>query len=198
MKPRHGALGLAMVTTLLLSFGSPVQAEIAADKAEFEIYAGEYIPDPDILDSDLIFGFRMGFNFTDRFGVLIDLGYASIGGEGQLGVATTGSIDADLTLFDVSAEWFLFPDSRTNLVLFAGIGGAFVNFDAELVGPGPIDRSLRNISDDTFTYHVGSALRFDLGTSTFLKLDARARVMNDRDDDDTDTAVTLAFGWKVG
>ncbi len=110
---------------------------------------------------------------------------------------TTGSFDLDLDGFELSFYGFFVPEGRVTLFLFGGIGGIFADLDADISTP-IFSASLRHVQDDSFTFHGGGGLRIQLGEHVYLRPDARVRWIEKREDDEIDTAYSLAIGFNFG
>ena len=179
---------------LMMASGSSAWAKVEEDMKNFEIFVGNYDPEPDVLDSDPTFGVRFGWDVTRRFGVRGEFSFFGQDGDFTSGM-TTGNLDIDYLFADVSFIAFLWPDSRSPLELFGGGGGAFNDIKVRITsGPGA-GQSLGNISNDSFIFHVGVGVRIQLGENVYLRPEGRLRYFEKRDDDEIDQVLTLAVGW---
>ena len=181
---------------LIAAFGTPANAEVHVDSMNIELFAGELDPGPDLLDSETNFGLRYGWDFSRRLGFQFELWRYETDGTFTSGM-TTGSFDLDLDGIELSVYAFFVPDGRVTLFLFGGIGGVFADLDANISNP-LFSTSLRNAQDDSFTAHGGGGLRIQLGEHVYLRPDARVRWIEKREDDEIDTAYSLAIGFNFG
>jgi hypothetical protein len=184
-----------ILVLLVVAFGSTTSAEIHENSMNVEIFAGEQDPGPDRLDSETTFGFRYGWDYSRRVGMQFEFWRYDTDGDFTVGMSS-GTFDLDLNGFELSVHGFLRPDSRMSILLFGGIGGVFGELDASVSGPLPIGFS--NLQDDSFTAHAGAGLRIQLGEHVYLRPDARLRWIEKREDDETDSVLTLALGFNFG
>jgi opacity protein-like surface antigen len=168
-------------TLLVLAMATPLQAGTTAETVELEGYLGLYMPAPD-LDDDVTAGIRAGYNITQYFQVTGTLGFASAD-------ADRGGGEVDWVFTEFSFVWNILPEEKVVPILFGGPGYAFSSSDDDL-GP--------DLDDDSFTLHVGAGFKWDLTTKMDLRFAARARYFENRDDDETDTELTIGVGWKFG
>jgi opacity protein-like surface antigen len=193
-RARSSLLVMGTLMLLVMASGSSAWAKVEEDMKNFEIFAGNYDPEPDVLDSDPTFGVRFGWDVSRRFGVRTELSLFSQDGDFTSGM-TTGNLDITYLFADVSFIAFLWPDSRASLELFGGGGGAFNDIEVSITsGPGA-GLALGNISDDSFILHVGGGVRIQLGENIYLRPEGRLRYFENRDDDEMDQLLTLAVGW---
>ena len=181
---------------LVAAFGSPVNAEVHEGSMNVEIFAGELDPGPDLLDSETNFGLRYGYDISRRLGFQFELWRYETDDSFTSGM-TTASFDLDLNGIEISVYGFFVPEGRVTLFLFGGIGGIFATLDADISNP-IFSASLRNAQDDSFTAHGGGGLRIQLGEHVYLRPDVRFRWIEQRDDDEIDTAYSLAIGFNFG
>jgi hypothetical protein len=180
---------LTMVAAVFLSAGgSDARAEIREESWEFEVLLGYYSPGPDFLDSDTTFGFRLNFNVNQRF---------NIGFEVE-NVDTTGSppptnlkVDYAATLINFTGAYQWFPQKRWVTEARAGLGWTLVDATAS-------DFPSPSLTDDTFSAMIGVGEKIDLTYSTFLHFAVVGRWFEQRVDDEWDSEISLAIGWKLG
>jgi hypothetical protein len=91
-------------------------------------------------------------------------------------------IDVELTLVDLSFQWFTNPGSGTEFFLFAGPGWAYVD--------------AAGFNDDSLTVHGGLGVKIPLGEKVYLRPDARVRWFDNGGD--TDVEASLAQGFELG
>lgn len=189
---RFMAFGVVLLAAIV-----PAAADVVPESWEFEIYGGTSDPGFDVLDDDLVFGLRAGYNLTEYFNLTTSVGYFTTDDDvSSLGF--TGEAEFTETYIDLSAMLHLIPDKVVNPQLFAGIGYSFVSLDAEVTGPGGTLPSSINGEDDSFTAHGGAGLRIDLGSRVYLNGQIRLRWYEARDEDETATEYTLGLGFKTG
>ena len=70
------AAGCALTLLLLAATAasSPSRAAVEDDGWEIELYVGQYSPGPSEVDSDTIWGLRVGRNVGDRWNLFADFG----------------------------------------------------------------------------------------------------------------------------
>ncbi len=193
-RTRSTLLVMGTLVLLVMASGSSAWAKVEEHMKNFEIFVGNYDPEPDLLDSDPMIGVRFGWDVTRRFGVRTELSYFGQDGDFTDGIST-GNLDISYLFADVSVIAFLSPDSRASVELFGGGGGAFNDIDVKITsGPGA-GQSIGNVSNDSFIFHVGGAVRIQLGEEFYLRPEVRVRYFENRDDDEADQMVTLAVGW---
>ena len=183
------------LVSILGALGPAAHAEVLGDTTDIEVFVGSYDPGPDEFGSEFTWGFRLGWNLSERFGIDSQLGFVSTDGSFTDGTNTL-EVDLDVVLLDVSLNIFFMPDSAFNPIIYGGIGGAFTSADVRLVQGANF--SLGGFGDDTFTANAGLAARIDLSDTLFIRPDVRLRWFDDRVDDDIDTEYTLSLGWKLG
>lgn len=187
MKRSLGSVLAASALACLVSASTRTMAEVQGQTWEVEVYLGYYDPSPDVLDSDVVWGLRVGYNFSERLNLFGDLG--RFDGSGKVD-------DVDLTYdargFDLNAAWQLTPEKKWVTLLYGGLGWAFVDFEAD-TEPLPV-----KLGDDSFTFNFGAAGKLQLKERIYLRFDARARWYKDRDGDEIDTLGTVAIGWSFG
>lgn len=180
-----GAAVGAVLLTLALA-AAPAQAQ--AGTGSFELYAGYYFPDSDVLDDDVTYGVRGGYRLSDSFGIQGSVGRYE-DSENILGLA---NVNLELTLVDASAVWYFNPGSSSEFFVFGGPGWAFADVNADFLGI-PLD----SVSDDTFTLHAGLGLNIGLTDRIYLRPDVRARWFDDSNDE-VDLEASLAVGFTLG
>ncbi len=197
MKHRLGSyVGTGILVLLVASFGSGAHAEVHEGSMNVEIFAGEYDPEPDLLDSETNFGIRYGWDYTRRVGFQFEFWRYDTDGDFTSGM-TSGSFDLDLDGIEISLYGFLRPESRVSILLYGGIGGVFASLDASISGP-LLSGVFNNLQDDSFTAHAGGGLRIQLGEHVYLRPDGRFRWIEKRAGDDIDTTLSLALGFNFG
>lgn len=180
-----GAAVGAVLLTLALA-AAPAQAQ--AGSGSFELYAGYYSPDSNILDDDVTYGVRAGYRLSDAFAVEGSVGRY----EDSQDILGLAQVDFELTLVDASAVWYLNPGSSSEFFIFGGPGWAFADASADFLGV-PLDSA----SDDTLTLHAGLGLNLGLTERVYLRPEARARWFDDSDDA-VDVEASLALGFNLG
>lgn len=178
--------GIATAILMMAALAvAPAQAEVIAETVEFEAYLGAYSPGPDVLDSGATGGIRVGYNITQRFNFTGELGFISTDGE-KSRRGRTADVDVDWVVTDFSFAWNIRPNKKFGITLYAGPGYAFAS------------GRTGDLGDDSFTFHGGVGCKWDLSDSFYLRLDGRLRGFENRNDDETDSEITLGIGWKFG
>lgn len=189
-----------LLVALLAATGSPARAEVLEETALIEVFAGSYDPDPEGADDDTSFGVRLGFNTNPHFSFIAELSTLSSDGDfsdpGPPAVA--GDFDYDLVSLDFSFYWNIDPEGRWVTSLYGGVGFSFVELDAEAVIEDAIRVRINGLEDDSVTFHAGASEQLWLTERFYVRANYRLRFIEDRDDDETDTEVTVAAGWRLG
>ncbi len=167
-------------------------AEIEEKSLAVELYAGGYKPGPNVLEDDPTGGLRVNFTILEHFGITVQAGYFKTENKQQMGLSA-GEIDYQSYLLDLSFNGYLAPNSPAVVVLYGGIGGAFVDTTFGTITP---SQSLGKLSKDSFTAHAGAGVLIDLSKSFYLRPDVRWRYFDSRIDDEWDAEYTLSIGWK--
>lgn len=124
------------VVTIVLLLPVSAQAEIKDGSFEVSPFIGYSVFENDQnLDDNLLFGGRLGYNFTKHFGIEVvvehirtDVDDKSITRtkEGEYGSPMD---DVNLTFYHLDAVYHFMPDGRFNPFVLAGIGGAHYSPD---------------------------------------------------------------------
>lgn len=170
---------------------------------ELELFLGMYFPSTlelepfnaeidyqDTVDYGLRYGYRgdgspWGFSVSYA---RVDLDSAN---PEVIGCSTC---DFNVDFIDFSFDWY---PGGGNWDLFAGLGWATGEFNVDVPG----DSNDRELSDDAFTWHVGTAYTWQLGESFYLRPDGRIRFLELDDSgqgryDSEDMELRLGFGWR--
>jgi hypothetical protein len=107
------------------------------------------------------------------------------------GLAGLAEMEYELTLLDVSGTWALAPGSRLGPAIAAGVGWAFAEAGADVIG---LPR--QDYADDTPTLHAGILLRIPVSREMYVRPEVRARYLVDPED--VDLELTVALGLKFG
>lgn len=171
---------------VVLVLPSPASAQ--AGTGAFELYAGYYFPDNDVLDNDLTYGIRGTYHWTDAVASELSVGRYEQSFD-FLGVA---GIDYELILVDLSTAWTFNPGSKAEFAIFAGPGWAFADASAHAFGV-----SVASVSDDSFTAHVGADLQIALSDRVYLRPDVRARWFEQGGDIDYEASIGLGIRFGI-
>ena len=171
----------------------------AANAAEpgnnFSLYAGWFYPEGDALDEDLTVGLSWGHNFSEAWGIAVSTGIFdvdnSFNNEDLDDLSDGAPLSIDLWLVDFSGVWY---PGAGNFGLFGGLGWATI--DAEVFLPGTNNNV--DVSDDTFTFHVGANYQWNIGESFFIRPEARVRWFDATDAgyDETQWETVAHLGWR--
>jgi hypothetical protein len=168
-----------------LASSGPARAQ--AGTGHLEVFAGLYTPDSDLVDDDLTFGLRSGYQFGDSWGYLFQSSvYTSKDFSATSEVFDLERVDYELYLLDFSLAWHARVGNQEGLSIFFGPGYAFSSID----GAG-LDFDFA--ADDTFTLHAGAGWTFMLGDQVSLRPDVRARWFEVSES--TDFEATIGLGW---
>lgn len=174
----------------------------------FGLSAGVYQPEEDEADLTETFGIRGGYRFHPRFGFegsisRVDLADAFPIEDAPL-PGLDFDLDADLTNFDFSLQWF---PREGNLVIFGGPGAALLDAEVRVTffGQSFSDSDSENI----LTVHAGLGYVWPIGDRFMIRPEARVRhYFGDEIDgsedglavsyESTDYELGVTFGWRFG
>jgi hypothetical protein len=175
-----------------------------ASSNEFEFDLGWYFPSNIELEGlhttleyhdNYSYGLRYGHRFDQPWGLgvswsHVDLDSASSDAN-RIGCSTC---DFDVDFADFSFEWY--PGNH-DWALYAGLGWATGEFEINRTG---VSNDFK-ISDDAFTYHLGAAYSWQIGSSFYIRPDARVRFLQlDQSGrgkyDSEDPEFRLGLGWR--
>jgi hypothetical protein len=150
----------------MLFCAAGVQATELARRPYAELYAGYFSGDSDDygtgtdidMEGDMTLGLRFGGHLTDNWAVEGSLGLVP----GELSAAGM-SVDADYWMLDVSVHYHFNPDSRAVWSLYGGAGAVKVDPDAS------------SLDEESATFHIGAALRLEMGEHFYVRPDLRYR-----------------------
>lgn len=102
--------------------------------------------------------------------------------------------DFNVDFVDFSFDWY--PGNH-DWDLFGGLGWATAEFNVDVPG----SSNDRELSDDAFTYHIGTAYSWRIGDAFYIRPDARVRFLDLDNDgegkyDSEDFELRLGFGWR--
>ncbi|HET9765777.1 MAG TPA: outer membrane beta-barrel protein [Thermoanaerobaculia bacterium] len=199
-------------TLLLVPLLFPLAAAAAVDKPhELELVGGYYYPSdvelelpigPTIVHGTIgyhetfSYGLRYGYRASETWGLGVTWTHVDLdaGRSDSQGVGCS-TCDFGVDFADFSGEWY---PGGGKWALYAGLGWASGDLELNLDG----DSNDLKISDDAFTYHIGTAWRWDFGESFYIRPDARLRFLQlDKDGrgkyDSEDPEFRLGFGWRL-
>lgn len=187
----------AILAATLGAFATDAQAETYPGTGEFEIYAGWFWPDEegDTNLDDLTYGVRLGYNFTEHFGLSGTLGYWEADD-----TAFGGFVDSDALFFDISFEWLVNPEDLAVFVVYGGPG--LVSTETSFVDPGDFTKNFL-VDGEEFSVHFGLGARISAGERWFLRPDVRLRWFDDGhplngNDEELSWEATFGVGWYIG
>jgi opacity protein-like surface antigen len=199
------------VTLLLVPLLFPLAAAAVDRPHEFEFTGGYYYPSdfevelpvgPTVLHGEIgyhetwSYGLRYGYRLSEPFGIAASWSHVDLdAGRSDSSGLGCSSCDLNLDFADFSAEWY---PGGGKWALYGGLGWASGEFEVNITG----DSNDFKVSDDAFTYHVGTAWRWDFGESFYIRPDARIRFLQlDKDSrgsyDSEDPEFRLGFGWRL-
>lgn len=130
------------------------------------------------VDAARFLGAKVGVQFLRRLAIEGNFGFASLSGEPENATdVDADEIEGNLSLFDVGLRLSLIPDSRLDLFLTGGVGGATTDFDL--------------LGTDSFTdmvVTVGGGASYPLNDWVRLRGDVRSIVEFCEEADDTELA----------
>ncbi len=176
----------------LIAFSQPARS----GEFSVEAFGGYY--DPDSLDEKgEIYGGRFAYHPNETIGWQLSVGVIDL--EDDFLDIEDSDLRFQLLLADLSFQWH---PGGGGFYVMAGPGFATVDVEVDIPGTN------NDFEDDdsTFTLHGGLGYRWDIGTSFFIRPEAKARWFDgtdfDADDsaswDGLDTEYTLAFGFRFG
>lgn len=169
---------------------------------ELEGFLGWYFPSTLELEP-----FNAELDYQDTLGFGVRYGYRTDGPWGFSASWTRVDLDAanpedigcstcdfNVDFADFSLDWY---PGNGNWSLFGGLGWATGEFNVDVPGTS----NDRELSDDAFTWHVGTAWAWRIGESFYLRPDARIRFLELDEDgqgryDSEDMELRLGFGWR--
>lgn len=190
MNRRLAIIGCALLGALAF------HQSTSASEYSVEVFGGYY--DPDSLDEQgEIFGGRFGWRPTDAFGLMLSAGVIDL--EDDFLDIEDADLRFQVLLADLSFQWY--PNGH-GFYVEAGPGLSTVDIEIDIPG----DDNDFSDQENTFTIHAGLGYRWDIGSSFFVRPEAKARWFDGTDfavDDSAswdglDTEYTLALGWRFG
>lgn len=181
---------------LLLAAAAPAaRAAVLANSGNFEVFAGTTFPGPELLDEDLLFGIRLGFNASSRTSLELLLAFqetdSSLAGPELAGAP--GALEYKALVLDLSFARHLLPRKRATPLLLAGAGWVDVTTDRE---PEPTPGAdLDGLEEDSISVHAAAGVRVALTKGTYLRAEWRARWLQARGHDPLDSEITVGFGY---
>ncbi len=176
MSDKRTAAWWAVLT--LAVFLASVGGSPAAAEGSFEVYAGLYYPDDEVIDEDLTYGIRLGHRFSDHLGLEATLGRYE---------TEVFFVDVEAIFVDLSLVFCTNPGDNAEFLIFGGPGWAFLEADAGFM----------EATDDSLTAHLGAGLKIALGEKIYLRPDVRGRWFEEGDGG-IDLEVSLGLGFRFG
>ncbi|WP_020676831.1 OmpA family protein [Geopsychrobacter electrodiphilus] len=125
---------LPLLLAVILLCPLAAQAEIKAKSFELSPFIGyHFFEGQQNLENDFVFGGRVGYNFTNRFGIEGALEFINTGVDDKnqaftsKGQFATPINDVDMTSFHLDALYHFMPESKLNPYIVAGFGAAHYN-----------------------------------------------------------------------
>lgn len=188
----------------LMTIGSPAHAT-EPGKWNFQVYGGWYAAGDlqklndvdgslgDTLEAlglepgdDLTFGARIGKRFSDIWGFEFSAGYFDVD-EAAERLENQSSLDMSLGLFDLSL--MLYP-AGGGFYLYGGGGAVTSKIKLNLN-----DANVFDESETAFSLNAGLGYVFNIGQSSFIRLDGKARWYDLEYYEGPDAELTAAWGW---
>jgi hypothetical protein len=141
------------------------------------------------------FGLRYGYRWSPPFGTGFSWTHVDLdAGQSDANRIGCSTCDLDVNFYDFSAEWY--PGGH-DWSLYAGLGWASGDFDVNIPG----DSNDRSVSDDAFTWHLGTAWTWHVGTNFYIRPDAKLRFIElDQSGrgkyDSEDPEFKVGLGWR--
>lgn len=187
----------AALAVAALAMTSTVRAETKGKTGNAEVVGGWYWAQGTDLSDDPdaapVFGLRMGYNFTSRFGMQGSVEWLDT--EYDLPAPLTGQGDISAAMARVDLVWNVNPDDRAVFHVFGGPGYSWVTTDV----PVPLDPSAED-DDSIFTLNLGVGVSIYATEHFYIRPDLSARWYADDEDGDghTDVEATIGLGWQWG
>jgi hypothetical protein len=182
-----------------------VMAPAVQARNELEASLGWYFPSNVELE-----GLNTTLEYHDTLSYGARYGYRADGGPWGIGVLWShvnidaaasdanrlgcSTCDFSVDFADFSFEWY---PGNSEWGLYGGLGWASGDFEVNLQG----SSNDRSITDDAFTYHLGTSYAWRFGDAFYIRPDARIRFLQlDQSGrgkyDSEDPEVRLGFGWR--
>ncbi|MEM7245191.1 MAG: outer membrane beta-barrel protein [Acidobacteriota bacterium] len=176
---RAAWMTLVVVVSSLFVRAEVAHADVREYTGELELFGGVLFTDDALLDGEgAVYGLRVGYNASDRWGF-----QAALGLHEDDGFSGKTPFDYEAWNLDLSAVYHVNPEDTAVFTVFGGVGASFIDVDPSA------------FEDDTFTAHFGLAGKFAVSEHAYLRLDARARWLEDSDHVDLETTFALGFRW---
>ena len=106
---------VSVAALLIVAIGSTAAfAAVNDDGWEIEFYLGQYDPGPSVVDSDTLWGMRIGRNVGARLNIFADFGRFDVGGTiaNPSPPPATAELGGDLRIFDFDFGYNFTPESK--------------------------------------------------------------------------------------
>jgi OOP family OmpA-OmpF porin len=183
---RHAAL---MIVAVILLLPLPVRSEIRAGSFEVSPFAGyNFFETRQNLEDDLVFGGRLGYNFTKNFGIEaagefikteVDDKIENYTKEGQF---TSPMDDVDITFYHFDLLYHFMPEGNFNPFIVAGYGGA--HYSPETIN-----------DNDMGIVSFGLGAKFWLVDNVALRLDLRDNMVLDETIHNLEATLGVVFAF---
>ena len=139
------------------------------------------------------FGVRYGYRYASPWGLSVSWTRVDLDSANPEDIGCS-TCDFNVDFADFSLDW---SPGNHDWSLFAGLGWATGEFNVDVAGTS----NDRELSDDAFTWHVGTAWAWRIGEAFYLRPDARIRFLELDEQgqgryDSEDMELRLGFGWR--
>lgn len=135
---------------------------------------------------DLTFGARGGRRVDRNWGWEVSLGFFDVDDAAER-LEDRSGIDMSMWFLDLSLMWY---PGGGNFFIYGGPGGAGVDLEIERDG-----RQVFEDSSNEWSGNLGLGYVFEIGRTSFLRLDGKFRFYEFDQYEGPDSEVTVAIGW---
>lgn len=190
---RRRAALLVACAALLVST-APATARTLEGSAEFEGYAGVYLPGPSVLTTEPVIGFRGGVNVKPKFNLQIDFSYVRSKTTVEPIPGVSADLDFKMSSIAIPFAFQPMPYSRWVPMLYAGPGWAWI--DAKVTTDAQFDEPIPDrLKEDSFFIVFGGGVRYFANRNWYVRPDVRFRWFQRRDTDQIDSEIVFAVGY---
>ena len=173
-----------VVVGLCGSTALPAGASSNAPATNLELFAGSYRPEAEGIESDAIYGLRLGRALNDRFEIEGTFGRF----ENSSKIGDGASLSTDAKLIDASGLFVVPIRERMQWLVFGGPGWAFG--EAAIT----VDQDRFVESTDSLSMHAGTGMRLKLTERAHVRPEARLRWYEQSSE--TDFQLTVSAGMR--
>jgi hypothetical protein len=190
-----------IVVLLTAAEWTSATAAVVPDSYEIEVYAGAYKPDPAVLDENVSYGVRIGYNFAEHVSIRGVLSSFDTEGtfttyHGEFG-QVNGTINYRSTILEFPLVIRPHPEKAWLMDLFFGPGFSFVSYD-QLASDERFEYESGKLEGSGFTVVAGIGVQREFFGRLFLHLVGQSHWYAAREQDRLDLEATLGLGVMLG